>query len=101
MAETMNLTVNDSYRKVSDILTRLTLDFKAAVEQAHDNETRQYAFSLAHLTRDITQTLVKGVWSTPEEAAEAAMSHITAKTKNNPGSVPDWLRLIVARETSS
>lgn len=84
----------DWYDAVGDVLTRLTLDTRAAIVQAHDNTSRLKAFSLVHLTRDIIQMLADTAWGDPETVARNTASYIAARCESAPEDFPGWLKIV-------
>ena len=82
----------DAYARASEILSKMTLDLRDAIPVAGDADAREYAFALAHLTRDITKTLVDGVWTSAEESGRAALDLINLRAERHPNLIPDWLR---------
>lgn len=88
--------VADWYASVGDALTRMTLDARAAVTQAVDQDSRGRAFTQVHLVRDVVSILSQGIWTSPEEAGKAAAQHIIALCRYAPNELPEWLHLVAA-----
>lgn len=89
--------VADWYASVGDALTRMTLDARAAVTQAVDQDSRGRAFTQVHLVRDVVSIFSQGVWTSPDEAAQAAARHVIAMCSYARNELPDWLHLVAAR----
>lgn len=92
----MTTPAHDPYTTAAGVLTRLTLDLRAAFARAHDADSRAYAFGLAHLVRDLTDTLAAAAWTSPAHAGHAALGLLSTRTSRTPDRVPDWLRVIAA-----
>ena len=88
---------NPWYATASDVLTRLTRDMSAAVEHATDADTRGYAFGLAHLVRDLTDTLTQAAWTAPETAGKTALTTLRTHAEHAPEAVPAWVRDLAPR----
>ena len=89
-----NKNTGDAYTIASEVLTKITLDLRSAIQQASDANSRQYAFALVHLSRDLAQTLADGIWTSPQAAGQQALELVRTRIKRDPQSVPDWLRTI-------
>ena len=82
------------YTIAGDVLTRLTLDVRAAIQAAHDSDSRVYAFAISHLARDLAAVLTQAVWTSPDEAGTAALGLLAARVRRDPENVPDWLHVV-------
>lgn len=81
---------------VGDVLTRVTLDMRAAIAHSEGQDARNRAFTLVHLVRTTTETLAGGVWDGAEQAGEKAARHIVAHCRANPDDYPEWLKRIAS-----
>ena len=81
---------------VGDVLTRITLDMRAAIVHSDGQEARVRAFALVHLVRTTTETLAGGVWDGVEQAGEKAARQIVAHCRANPQDYPEWLKHIAS-----
>lgn len=92
----MSETISEAtwYDAVGDVLTRLTLDARAAMVQAHDNTSRLKAFSLIHLNRDVIQMLADAVWEEPETVAKRTATYVVGRCDTTPEDFPVWLQIV-------
>lgn len=86
-----------AYEIAGDAISRLTFDVRAAFENITDNDSRAYAFGLAHLLRDLTELLTYAAWVGTESAAHRVIDRLQRQAQMQPDSVPDWVRALAPR----
>ena len=87
---------NNSFNLTSRVIARLTEDMSVAIRDAHDQDSRLYAFALVHVHQETSSVLASAIWRGTEAAGVDAIGYLARTARWAPATVPSWLRVLAA-----